>query len=141
MAGDVRAAARRFGFSRKANTHPVDNIDDPNIAATAIADAFLALDDMPTREQRAILAIHLRRVLEIDGPTAEELMILGHWLVSECGGAQPAIARICKRLYRMQGPTALEPMLDIINGAMASATLSVRQQEALAEIKTAFRIR
>ena len=35
MASDVLSAARRFGFSRKLNLHPVESIDDPKLATAA----------------------------------------------------------------------------------------------------------
>jgi hypothetical protein len=142
MAGDVKAAARRFGFARKMNIHPVESIEDPNIAAAAIADAYLALDDMPTREQREALQQSMRDVLQVNAATAEELLVLGHWMVNECGGAQPAISRLSKKLYRLEGPSALEPILQIIDQIAAEGSgVSIQQQEALHEIKTTLRVR
>jgi len=143
MAGDVRAAARRFGFSRRANVHPVESIDNPNVAAAALASAFVALDDMPTKDQKDRLNIELRRVLQVDGETSQELMVLGHWLVAECNGPQPAITRLAKKLYRLEGPSALEPLMDIIKGVLPKdgQGLSTRQSEAIDELKTAFRLR
>ena len=35
MASDVLSAARRFGFSRKLNLHPVESIDDPKLVTAA----------------------------------------------------------------------------------------------------------
>ena len=54
-AQDVRLAARRFGFRRKTNVHPVETIEDPRLAVGAIATAFVELDDLPTKEQRDAL--------------------------------------------------------------------------------------
>lgn len=142
MAGDVRAAARRFGFSRRANLHPAESIEDPNIAAAAIADAFITLDDMPTREQRTAVKATLCRVLQVNTAAAEELMILGRWMVDECGGPQPAITRLSKKLYRLEGSAALDPMLDILNGiSQDGPDLSAHQNDALHEISTVLRVR
>lgn len=143
MAGDVRAAARRFGFTRRANVHPVESIDNPNVAAAALASAFIALDDMPTQEHRAALNVSLRRVLQVDAATSEELMVLGQWLVNECHGAQPAMTRLAKKLYRLEGSSALTPLLDILGGVTPDDpdALSTHQREAIAELKTAFRVR
>ncbi len=143
MAGDVKAAARRFGFTRKADIHPVEAIEDPNIAAAAIAEAFLALDDMPTRDQQAAMRVQIRRVLQVDDATAEELMVLGHWMVNACGGPQPALARLSRKLYRLEGAPALTPLMDIITGAFPADKqgLSERQTEAVDELRTAFRLR
>ena len=143
MAGDVRAAARRFGFSRRANVHPAESIEDPNIAAAGIASAFIALDDLPTRDEKDALNVQLRRVLQVDQQTSTELMVLGHWLVEECHGPQPAITRLGKKLYRLEGPSAIEPLMDILGGVLSNKDniLSERQQEAIQELKTAFRLR
>ena len=143
MAGDVRAAARRFGFSRRANIHPAESIENPNVAAAALATAFIALDDMPTKDQKDKLHVVLRKVLQIDDADAQELMVLGHWLVNECNGPQPAMTRLSKKLYRLEGPSALTPLMDIIQGVIPNDNndLSEKQREAIAELKTAFRIR
>jgi len=143
MAGDVRLAARRFGFSRKANVHPVESIEDPNIAAAAIADAFVALDDMPSKDQQTQMMIQLRSVLRVDQDTAQELVVLGTWLVNECGGPMPAITRITKKLYRLEGSPALEPLTQILTGIKDAddTEMSQRQSDAFEEIKTLLRVR
>jgi len=142
VANDIRLAARRFGFRRKLNQHPVESIDNPNIAISALATAFLELDDLPTREQRDRLNTQLRDVLEIDAGSVEEITVLGRWLVSECGGADQAVARLSRKLFKMQGADALQPTLTIINGMLQGngAGLSTRQKEALDDIKRAFRL-
>ncbi|SEW20651.1 hypothetical protein SAMN04488515_1591 [Cognatiyoonia koreensis] len=143
MAGDVRLAARRFGFTRKANVHPVESIEDPDIAAASLAHAFVALDEMPSKDQQQIMLIQLRSVLRVDQETAQELLVLGTWLVNECGGPMPAITRIAKKLYRLQGASALEPVTEILTGIKKAEgeAMSQRQEEALSEIRTILRVR
>ncbi|HCP80670.1 MAG TPA: hypothetical protein DIT67_03450 [Octadecabacter sp.] len=51
MANNVRLAARRFGFNRKMNVHPVESIEAPRLAIAAIGPARLELDELPTAEQ------------------------------------------------------------------------------------------
>jgi hypothetical protein len=41
VASDVMVAARRLGFRRRQQTHPVDSIGDPKNAAAAIGIAFV----------------------------------------------------------------------------------------------------
>ena len=43
MAADVMSAARRFGFRRRANIHPVDSIDDASVAMGALTVALAEL--------------------------------------------------------------------------------------------------
>ena len=139
MANDVRRAARRFGFSRKMNVHPVESIEDPRLAIVSIATSFIELDDLPTAEQRQRLAVQLRSKLRVDAAEAEEMEVLGRWFMTECGGAVPAIARLSRKLYRIGGAEQVEPLLDILKGSITS--LSDRQRDALEDITRAMRVR
>lgn len=140
MANDVRLAARRFGFTRKMNVHPVESIEDPKLAIASIATAFIELDDLPTAEQRKILTIQLRSHLRVDAAEAEEMEVLGRWFMSECGGAEPAIARVSRKLYKIGGATQTEPLMDILKNTV-KGSLSDRQKDALDDITRALRPR
>ena len=96
MAQDVASAARRFGFRRKANVHPAESIEDPNIAIMGIAVAFLDLGSFPTQEQHGALIVQGQSVLDVSRDDAEELTLLGRWLISQCGGADAAISRLAR---------------------------------------------
>ncbi len=139
MAGDVAAAARRFGFRRKYNQHPVDSVDEPNLAVAALATAFIALDDLPTADDRKRLDIALRKHLNLDATGAQEIEVLGQWLVSECNGAEPAVPRIAKRLNKLDDGASFTTLMEVIQTA-ARTPLSQRQTAALQDIKTAFRL-
>jgi hypothetical protein len=144
MANDVRLAARRFGFRRQANIHPVESIEDPKVAITAAALAFLELDDLPTQEQRDRLVAEIQRELALGRADAEEMQVLGRWLVAECGSASAAVSRLARKLYKLRGQAAFEPLLGVINGVVAGGhggALSERQRDALEDIRIAFRIR
>ena len=140
MANDVRLAARRFGFSRKLNTHPVESIEDPRLAIASIATAFIELDDLPTAEQRQKLMIQIRSKLRANAEEAEEMEVLGRWFMTQCGGAEPAIARISRKLYKLGGAEQMEPLMDVLKGAVADG-LSDRQRDALEDITRAMRVR
>lgn len=139
VADDVRAAARRLGFRRTQAVHPVDGIDDPNTAAATVAMAYLELHGLPTEETGNKLLQSLQHRLEVPLKDAEELMILGRWLMNECQGPQPAIARAARRLYRLTGGNP-GPLLDVI-GDISEEPLTDRQRDALDDIRTAFRLR
>ncbi|MEM9871325.1 MAG: hypothetical protein AAF822_08705 [Pseudomonadota bacterium] len=139
MAGDVAAAARRFGFRRRYNQHPVDSVDEPNLAIAALATAFIALDDLPTADDRKRLDIALRKHLSLDASGAQEIEVLGQWLVSECNGAEPAVPRLAKRLNKLDGGASFATLMEVIQTA-ARTPLSRRQAAALQDIKTAFRL-
>jgi hypothetical protein len=142
MANDVRLAARRFGFKRRTDIHPAESIEDPNLAIAGIAIAFVELDDFPTQEHRAALNVHLRAQTRVDQETADEMVILGRWLVTECGGASPAISRLSRKLFRLKGAPAFDPLLTIIQNTLdGQSGLNQRQKEALHEVKNAFHVR
>lgn len=139
MADDVRAAARRFGFRRNKAAHPVDAIEDANTAAATVATAYLELHGLPTEETKNGLLMSMQNELEISKNDAEELLILGRWLMNECNGPEPAITRASRQLYRLTGGD-IGPLMEILKSASADP-LSDRQREALDEIRRAFRIK
>ncbi len=139
MANDVRLAARRFGFSRKMNVHPVESIEDTRLAIAAIATSFIELDDLPTSDQCQLLTVQIRSQLRADANEAEEMEVLGRWFMNECGGAEPAVARLSRKLYKLGGAEQMEPLMAVLKGGVTE--LSQRQREALEDITRAMRVR
>ncbi len=143
MAGDVMGAARRLGFRRRANVHPVDSIEDPAIAIAALGTAFMELGGLPTQEQQDALSLSLQRHTRRSVKDAEEEMILGRWLVNECNGAEPAIARLSRRLCKLDRAGSFEPLMWVLNDVGVAArggVLSERQKDALNEIARAMKV-
>lgn len=138
-ANDVRLAARRFGFKRRTNVHPVDDIEDPNVAIATIATAFIELDDLPTQNQRDKLAVQLQYQLNQDTKAAEELMVLGRWLMGQCGRPDAAISRVTRRLYKFDGVHSVEPLMTVLKN-LAGENLSDSQSDSIAEITRAFHL-
>lgn len=141
MANDVRLAARRFGFRRSKNMHPAESIEDPNLAITAIALSFLELNDLPTQDQRNAMIVQTQSTLGVSKSDAEEMMVLGRWLMNECGGADGAISRISRKLQRLDGANSFDALMTLIKATLPASGLSDKQREALDDIKRAFRIR
>ncbi|MCG7574564.1 hypothetical protein MHM39_13395 [Phaeobacter sp. CNT1-3] len=135
-ANDVRLAARRFGFKRRSNMHSVDAVEDPIVAAAALAVAFLELDDFPTAEQKSALTSALRENLQVSHQDAEELITLGHWLTNECQGAVSAVPRLSRRLYRLSGQDHFVAVTRSLQMLVRFGTghLSAKQQDALNEM-------
>lgn len=139
VADDVRAAARRLGFRRNKAQHPVEAIEDPSLAAATLALAYLEIDGLPTEERKNALLLALQSRLELSLKEAEEMVLLANWLIQECQGPQPAIARVSRKLFKMTEGN-IGPTMDILND-VSEAPLSARQKTALEDIKTAFRLR
>lgn len=141
IAGDLINAPRRLGFRRRANAHPVEGVDDPKLAVAAISLAFLELSGMPSRDDQDALASALSRQLGLPRADADEMLILGRWLIGECQGPQPAITRLTKRLGKLDpaGFQSLLPVLDVI-GAHTGG-MSAKQRDALDEIARILKLR
>ena len=138
VADDVRAAARRFGFRRNHDLHSVDSVDDASLALATVAVAYMELHGLPTKRTQSNLLKALQRELNIDLKGAEELSVLGRWLMNECKGATPAITRASKRHYRMnKNVTALMAVLK----DLSDTPISDQQRDALHDISRAFHIR
>ena len=139
VADDIRAAARRWGIRRKYNTHPVDDVDDPRVALAAIGSAFIALDDLPTADIRNRLQASLARAFDLPASDAQELVVLGQWLVENSGGPSQSIGRITRRLIKISENNQFGPLTTLL-GDTSGESLSARQKDALDEIKRAYRI-
>ncbi|MFM7445266.1 MAG: hypothetical protein ACKO2N_15405 [Tabrizicola sp.] len=143
VAQDVMAAARRFGFRRRYNEHPVESLEEPDVAIAGAGIAFLELGGLPTSEQHDRLIASLQSHLGQNQGKAEEAVILGRWLITECGGAQPGLARLVRRLYKLRGADSFQPLMAVLKDVSASArdsAISTRQREALEEIARLYRI-
>lgn len=141
-ASDVKNAARRFGFKRRSNQHPVESIDDPKLAIGGLATAFLEMDDLPTAEMRSLMDISLRKHLRMDAKTAEEVAVLGHWFVEECKGPVTAFPRLAKKLRKIDGSDSFEPLMAVLKDITEAGggTPSARQSDALTELARVFRL-
>jgi hypothetical protein len=143
VAQDVLAAAKRFGFRRKLNLHPVESLEDPDVAIAGAGVAFLELGGLPTAEQQDKLIASLQSHLGQSQNKAEEAAILGRWLVAESGGALPGLERLTRRLYKLRGAPSFQPLMSVLKDVAAAGrdgAVSARQREALEEIARLFRI-
>ena len=105
--------------------------------------AFLDLAGLPAAEQQDALMVSLQSRLGHDRAKAEEAMILGRWLISECGGPDAAPKRFTRRLVKLKGNAALQLLMEVVKDVAASGrdgALSTWQKEALEEISRAFRL-
>lgn len=137
----ARAVSRRFKFKRKSTRHPAETIDDPVIAVGALAVAFFELGDHPTRGQKAALGDALAQEFALSATEADELMSIGHWLVTEIRDPETAIARIGRRLYRLDGGANFSQLMTVIREiTTAGFGMSRRQSHALDALRTVFHI-
>lgn len=141
-ANDVRLAARRFGFKRNANRHPAEDVEDPKVAIATLAVAFIELDKLPSQDQQIALLKGLQNSTHVTLNDAEELAVLGRWLMGQCGGAEQTISRLSRKLYKLGGPEQVAPLMEVLGviGATGDGRLSDRQRDAIDDIKLAFKL-
>ncbi|WP_291240728.1 hypothetical protein [Gemmobacter sp.] len=143
MAGDLAAAARRFGFRRQAGRHPVEALEEPDVAVAGLGMAMMELGGLPTQEQQNALLVSLQHHLGYDLQKAQEAQILGRWLMMQCGGPMPGFSRLARRLAKLGGPEVFDPCMAVLRDVIAAqpAGISPQQKEALAELALAFKLR
>ncbi|MEM1373977.1 MAG: hypothetical protein AAGF78_06305 [Pseudomonadota bacterium] len=138
-ANDVRLAARRFGFKRNANRHPMEDVDDANVACAVVGLAYIQLDGPASATDHARLKDTLATTLEMPQADADELLILARWLIDQCNGASPAFSRAARKLYKMERENAAGPMLGILSEVAPNP--SERQKDALQDARVAFHLK
>lgn len=140
-ANDVRLAARRFGFNMRHKSHPADNVDDPRLAAAGIVLAIAGMDSDLTEDELDALNRQCQSKFDISADEAEEIIILGRWLVGQCVNKDEAVRRLTRRVVEKAGPAAAPDLLDMISQVAGSGLDIDRAQDALATIRRLFGIR
>lgn len=136
----VRNAPRKLAFRKQTNAHPVEGIDDPRIAICAIGQSFIELDDLPTADQRKKMHVQLRSVVGCTDEEADEMEILGRWLMNQCKGPEQAITRLGRRLYKIDGTASWDKLQELLT-SLTEKNLSSAQVDSIAELKRAFHLR
>ncbi|WP_316013013.1 TerB family tellurite resistance protein [Roseobacter sp. HKCCA0434] len=139
-ANDVRLAARRLGFRRRTNVHPVKTVEDPRLAATGILVALAELDGALSQSEITAIRRETARVFGADLAEADELLTVGRWIVAQCNGAEMAVRRLSRRLAKLSGPEVLpdlEQMADTVLRADGRDPDS-RDTDAVALMRRAF---
>ena len=140
VATTLKNAPRKLAFRRVANAHPVEGIDDERIAICAIAQAFIELDDLPTAEQRQQMHVLLRSRLRCSEEEANEMEVLGRWLMTQCNGPASAVPRLGRRLRKLDEGQVWDRLQEVLM-PLAGNQLSRAQVEAIEDLKTALRVR
>jgi uncharacterized tellurite resistance protein B-like protein len=141
-ANDVRLAARRFGFSLKNKTHPADCVDDPRLAAAGIVVAIASMDSDLSQDEIDRLLVQCQSKFGVSREEAEEIVLLGRWLVGSCVNKDEAVRRLTRRVIEKAGGEAAADLLEMIDKVAGPEGLSIeRAADAVATIKRLFAIR
>jgi uncharacterized tellurite resistance protein B-like protein len=135
----VANAPRRFGFRRRAMRHPVDDIDDGQVALGGLAVAFMQIGGTPTKEDRTRLLRAVQHQVHVDLDRAEELLVLGDWLVTQCDRPDAAFSRLARKLHHLD-PEMLKKFVPLIKEVAAENGVTAGQQDELADLARRYRL-
>lgn len=138
-ANDVRLAARRFGFKRRSNVHPIDALDDARLAAAGIVAATAQMDCMWEQSIWIAMLQQTQSVFNVDLQEAEEITTFARWIADQGGNPHEAVRRLSKRLKRLAGQDALEDTVTMIR-AVSGRGGRVLSQDAKEAIETVERV-
>lgn len=136
VATTIQNAPRRLAFRRQTKAHPVEGIDDARIAIGVIARAFVEVGGLITQEQQQMLHVKLRSKLRCSEEEVQEMETLGRWLIDQCNGPSQAIARLARRLYKIDGDQSWETLQEILTSLVAG-TLTQNQIDAIDDVRIA----
>ncbi len=142
MAKDVRGAAHRFNFRRKANRHPMESVDEPAVAIMTIAASFFELDARATQDTLDALIDVAEHSLGYPKEDVDEMLVLARWLSNQCPHEDIAISRMSRRLYKIDGTQSAKALMEVIEGTFERTGLEMteRQNEALHRIQRLMKI-
>ena len=134
-------AVKRYNFRRKAEIHPIDNLDDTGLAAAALAVAFVELGGLPTQDDKKTLHNALRINLRLSEAEAEEYTVFGSWLIRQCPTISSAFTRTARRLRRIAQSDPSKDIGLILDHIVkhGSVQMTAQQSEAIEELNRIMR--
>lgn len=136
----ARNAPRKIAFRRQTKAHPVEGVDDPRLAVATLGAAFIQLDDLPTREMRERLRDITRIIWKLPEEDADEIQSLSAWLIEQCDGPSPAVGRVARRLYKIDGAASWDDFERLVGG-ITEGNLSERQKGAIQDVRIALHLK
>lgn len=111
LAGDVRAAFRRYGFTRSRNRHPAETLDDPRLAAATMMVAIAKLDGALTQSQLDAVTRETLSAFQVDPREAADMVAYARWLSDQSHDPDDSARRLAP-LIRDRAPA--EAHLDLL---------------------------
>ena len=136
-ANDVRLAARRFGFKRRSNVHPIDALDDARLAAAGIVAATVQMDGLWEQSMRDAMVQQTQSVFDVPLDEAEEIVIFARWIADQGSNPHEAVRRMSRRLKRLAGQDVMEDTVQMIRGVSGRGgrALSRDAEEAIETVE------
>ena len=136
-ANDVRLAARRFGFKRRANVHPIDTLDDARLAAAGIVAATVQMDGLWDQSMSDAMVQQAQSVFNVDLGEAEEIVIFARWIAAQGSNPHETVRRLARRLKRLAGQEAMADTVQMIQGVSGrnGRALSPDAEDSIATVE------
>lgn len=137
----VRAAAKRLEFKAQPNVHSIVSVNSPELCVAAMAVAFARMDDNERIDAHE-LPRFVQKQLQLEAAQAQDVCVLGAWLVEEGGGPTPAFDRLTKRLKQLDHGPYFGKMMSVLGDVTAAGTKgmpSARQADAMGALARIFR--
>jgi uncharacterized tellurite resistance protein B-like protein len=135
-AGEVHGLFRRWSWRRRANVNPLDLVDDPREAATAMMVIVAQTDGALTGKERGVI---LAQVSEHFGATSrqgEELLARGRWLVQHSVDVGEVFRRLAPSIRKFCGAKEREDLIAMLNAvATADGTIDEHLQNDIAILR------
>ncbi len=136
-ANDVRLAARRFGFKRRSNVHPIDALDDARLAAAGIVAATAQMDSLWDQSMSDAMVQQAQSVFNVALDEAEETVVFARWIADQGSNPHEAVRWMTKRLKALAGRDAMADTVQMIRGVSGRGgrALSRDAEEAIETVE------
>jgi len=93
-------------------------------------------------QTRARMDVALRKHLQLDAENAQEIAVLGRWLVEESGGPTQGFERLARKLRKLDAGDSFDRLMAVLSDIAdaADGPPSARQSDALADLARIFRV-
>lgn len=134
MAGRAWGKWKRYKFRQKAESSPVEAVDDPVAAAVVMMMAIAAEEHPLTDVAEAAIRKEVMENMGIADPT--ELMVFGKWVAKHVEDANNVSLRYAKLWLRDLSVDEREDLLQMVRRvAAADGEVTARQQNKIARLQ------
>ena len=116
---EVHEAASALGYDRGRGIDAVESIHEGKIACTGLALGLLQFGGDLSRNGRDTLLVYLQLELGVPRAEAENLILLGRWLVDGGETTLETVAHLAMRLHTLDGPDSLERLEAVLDAVTA----------------------
>ncbi len=135
-AGEVQGLFRRWSWRRRANVNPLDMVEDPREAATAMMVIVAQTDGALTGKECAVIQAHISDHFGATSRQAEELLARGRWLVQSSVDASEVFRRLAPSIRKSCSVAERDDLIGMLKAvATAEGPLDEHLQNDIAILR------